>query len=45
MIHPMAEIPPWLMIYSTHLKAYRTTASLLKKGLFTAVSGAARAPA
>jgi hypothetical protein len=37
MIDPMAEVPPWLMIYSTHLKAHRTAASLLKKGLFPAV--------
>jgi hypothetical protein len=28
---------------STHLKAHRTAASLLKKGLFPAVSGARRA--
>jgi hypothetical protein len=28
---------------TTHLKAYRTAASLLKKGLFLAVSGAPRA--
>jgi hypothetical protein len=27
----------------THLKAHRTAASLLKKGLFPAVSGAPRA--
>jgi putative transposase len=32
-----------LMIDSTHLKAHRIAASLLKKGLFPAVSGAPRA--
>ena len=32
-----------LMIDATHLKAHRTAASLLKKGLFPAVSGAPRA--
>lgn len=32
-----------LMIDATHLKAHRTAASLLKKGLFRAVSGAPRA--
>jgi hypothetical protein len=32
-----------LMIDATHLKAHRTAASLLKKGLFPAASGAARA--
>ena len=31
------------MIDATHLKAHRTAASLLKKGLFPAVSGAPRA--
>ena len=30
-----------LMIDATHLKAHRTAASLLKKGLYPAVSGAA----
>jgi putative transposase len=35
--------PDRLMIDSTHLKAHRTAASLLKKGLFPAVSGAPRA--
>ena len=35
--------PERLMIDSTHLKAHRTAASLLKKGLFPAVSGAPRA--
>ena len=32
-----------LMIDATHLKAHRTAASLLKKGLYPAVSGAAAA--
>ncbi len=32
-----------LMIDATHLKAHRTAASLLKKGLFPAVSAARRA--
>ncbi len=32
-----------LMIDATHLKAHRTAASLLKKGLFPAVSGAPKA--
>ena len=32
-----------LMIDATHLKAHRTAASLLKKGLFPAVSGAQKA--
>ncbi len=35
--------PDRLMIDATHLKAHRTAASLLKKGLFPAVSGAPRA--
>ena len=35
--------PERLMIDSTHLKAHRTAASLLKKGLFPAVSGERRA--
>ena len=35
--------PDRLMIDSTHLKAHRTAASLLKKGAFPAVSGAPRA--
>jgi transposase len=38
-----AGIPEQLMIDATHLKAHRTAASLLKKGLFPAVSGAPRA--
>ena len=38
-----ASEPDRLMIDSTHLKAHRTAASLLKKGLFPAVSGAPRA--
>jgi len=32
--------PEQVMIDATHLKAHRTAASLLKKGLFPAVSGA-----
>jgi transposase len=32
--------PDRLMIDATHLKAHRTAASLLQKGLFPAVSGA-----
>ena len=32
-----------LMIDATHLKAHRTAASLLKKGLFATVSDAQRA--
>jgi putative transposase len=35
--------PERLMIDATHLKAHRTAASLLKKGLFPDVSGAPRA--
>jgi transposase len=35
--------PDRLIIDSTHLKAQRTAASLLKKGLFPVVSGAQRA--
>jgi transposase len=35
--------PDQLMIDATHLKAHRTAASLLKKGLFPDVSGARRA--
>lgn len=35
--------PEQLMIDATHLKAHRTAASPLKKGLFPAVSGAPRA--
>jgi len=35
--------PGRLMIDATHLKAHRTAASLLKKGLFPDVSGAPRA--
>ena len=35
--------PPRLMIDATHLKAHRTAASLLKKGLYPDVSGAPRA--
>ena len=34
--------PDQVMIDTTHLKAHRTAASLLKKGLFPAVSGAPR---
>ncbi len=35
--------PERIMIDATHLKAHRTAVSLLKKGLFPAVSGAPRA--
>jgi putative transposase len=35
--------PDRLIIDSTHLKAHRTAAGLLKKGLFPVVSGAQRA--
>ena len=35
--------PERIMIDATHLKAHRTAASLLKKGLFPVVSGARRA--
>ena len=35
--------PECLMMDATHLKAHRTAASLLKKGLFPAASGAPRA--
>ena len=35
--------PDAIMIDATHLKAHRTAASLLKKGLFPDVSGAPRA--
>jgi hypothetical protein len=35
--------PERIMIDSTHLKAHRTAASLLKKGLFPAFSGEPRA--
>jgi hypothetical protein len=35
--------PERIMIDSTHLKANRTAASLLKKGLFPVVSGVRRA--
>ena len=35
--------PERLMIDATHLKAHRTAASLLKKGLFPDVSDARRA--
>jgi len=38
-----AGAPDRLIIDSTHLKAHRTAASLLKKGLFPAVLGARRA--
>ena len=36
--------PERIMIDATHLKAHRTAASLLKKGLFPDVSGAPRRP-
>jgi transposase len=35
--------PERIMIDATHLKAHRTAASLLKKGLFLAVSGVQKA--
>jgi putative transposase len=35
--------PDQLMIDATHLKAHRTAASLLKKGMFPAVSDAPKA--
>jgi hypothetical protein len=35
--------PARIMIDATHLKAHRTAASLLKKGLFPDVSGAPKA--
>ena len=35
--------PERIMIDATHLKAHRTAASLLKKGMFPAVSGAQKA--
>ena len=38
-----AQEPDTVMIDATHLKAHRTAASLLKKGLFPDVSGAPRA--
>lgn len=38
-----AGTPQRLMIDATHLKAHRTAASLLQKGLFPAVSAAPRA--
>ncbi|MET3900371.1 putative transposase [Devosia sp. UYZn731] len=39
----MGPKPERLMIDATHLKAHRTAASLLKKGLFPDVSGAPKA--
>jgi putative transposase len=39
----MAGTPDQVMIDATHLKAHRTAASLLKKGLFPAVSDAPKA--
>jgi putative transposase len=43
--HLAAEsgVPDTLMIDATHLKAHRTAASLLKKGLYPAVSGEQKA--
>jgi transposase len=38
-----SDRPEEIMIDSTHLKAHRTAASLLKKGMFPAVSGEPRA--
>ena len=37
------EPPDQLQIDATHLKAHRTAASLLKKGMFPALSGAQKA--
>jgi transposase len=37
------QAPDTLMIDSTHLKAHRTAASLLKKGAFPAASGVRKA--
>lgn len=39
----MAGTPEQVMIDATHLKAHRTAASLLKKGLFPDASGAPKA--
>lgn len=39
----MSEATDTVMIDATHLKAHRTAASLLKKGMFPAVSGVQRA--
>jgi len=36
-------LPDRLMIDATHLKAHRTAASLLRKGLYLAISGAPKA--
>ena len=36
-------VPKTLMIDATHLKAHRTASSLLKKGMFPAISGAQKA--
>lgn len=36
-------VPEQLQIDATHLKAHRTAASLLKKGMFPALSGAPKA--
>jgi len=36
-------VPDTLMINATHLKAHRTAASLLKKGMFPALSVAPKA--
>lgn len=38
-----AGVPETLMIDATHLKAHRTASSLLKKGMFPAISGARKA--
>lgn len=38
-----ADVPETLMIDATHLKAHRTASSLLKKGMFPAISGARKA--
>ncbi len=39
----MEDIPDQLQIDATHLKAHRTAASLLKKGMFPAVSAKQKA--
>lgn len=36
-------MPERIMIDATHLKAHRTAASLLEKGMFPAISGAPKA--
>ena len=43
MLAGASEATDTVMIDATHLKAHRTAASLLKKGLFPAASGEPRA--